>query len=116
MHAGDAFAFKIIPLIDRNNGGSGVQYGKTLAKAATSLKDVDTIITGHSTLMTPADLKEYADFNNDFLAWAKAEMKAGKSVDAAAAEYSIPDKYKSKATQLSFQHQHRPLTSLDPIR
>jgi hypothetical protein len=31
------------------------------------------------------DLKEYADFNNDFLAWAEAEMKAGKSVDAAAA-------------------------------
>jgi glyoxylase-like metal-dependent hydrolase (beta-lactamase superfamily II) len=96
MHAGDAFAFKIIPMIDRINGGSGVQYGKTLAKAAASIKDVDTIITGHSTLVTPADLKEYADFNNDFLAWAQAEMKAGKSVDAAAAEYTVPDKYKRK--------------------
>ena len=45
-------------------------------------------------LMTPADLKEYAAFNNDFITWIRDEIKAGKSVDAAAAEYKIPDKYK----------------------
>jgi len=96
MHAGDAFAGKGTPLIDANNGGSGLEYGKTLAKAASTIKNVDAIITGHSTLMTPADLKETADFNNDFAAWAAAQMKAGKTAEAAAAEYKLPDLYKAR--------------------
>ena len=94
MHAGDAFAGKNTPIIDPNNGGSAVEYGKTLAKVSSTIKNVDTILTGHSTLMTPADLKEYADFNNDFLTWVQGEIKAGKTVDAAAAEFKVPDKYK----------------------
>ena len=94
VHAGDAFAGKNIPLVDTGNGGSMVEYGKTLAKAAAGLKDYDTIITGHSMLMKPADLKEYADFNNDFVAWVQSEMKAGKTADQAAGEYKIPEKYK----------------------
>src|SRR6266516_2803080 len=94
MHAGDAFAGKNTPIIDANNGGSAVEYAKTLAKASSSIKNVDTILTGHSTLMTPADLKEYADFNNDFLTGGQGEIKAGKTVDTTAAEFKIPDKYK----------------------
>src|SRR5436189_3326418 len=34
MHSGDAFAGKSTPIIDTNNGGSAVEYPKTLAKAA----------------------------------------------------------------------------------
>jgi glyoxylase-like metal-dependent hydrolase (beta-lactamase superfamily II) len=94
MHAGDMFAWKSTPIIDTSNGGSAVNYGKTLAKAASTLKDVDTIITGHSTLMAPADLKEYAEFNNDFVEWVQGEIKAGKSVDQASAEYKVPEKYR----------------------
>jgi cyclase len=94
MHSGDAFAGKSTPIIDTNNGGSAVEYPKTLAKAASTIKNVDTIITGHSPLMKPADLKEYVDFNNDFIAWVQGEIKAGKSVDQAAMEYQIPAKYK----------------------
>ena len=93
MHAGDMFAWKSTPIIDTSNGGSAVNYGKTLASAASTIKDVDTIITGHSTLMTPADLREYAQFNNDFIEWVQSEIRSGKSVDQAAAEYKIPDKY-----------------------
>jgi glyoxylase-like metal-dependent hydrolase (beta-lactamase superfamily II) len=93
MHAGDVFARKGPPLLDANNGGSGVAIGDTLAKAAAGIKAVDTVITGHSTLMTWADLQEYARFNQDFLEWVRAEMKAGKTVEAAAAEYKIPEKY-----------------------
>src|SRR5207248_6199071 len=81
------------PIIDTMNGGSAVEYGKTLAKAAAAIKDVDTIITGHSTLMKPEDLKEYAAFNSDFIAWVQSEIKAGKSADEAAMEYKIPAKY-----------------------
>jgi glyoxylase-like metal-dependent hydrolase (beta-lactamase superfamily II) len=94
MHAGDMFAGKSIPLVDANNGGSVVNYGKTLAAAAATIKDVDAVITGHSTVMTPADLKEYADFNTDFVSWVQDEMKAGKTPEEAAAEFKMPDKYK----------------------
>jgi cyclase len=94
MHAGDIFARKGPPLLDANNGGSGVAIGDTLATAHGSIKGVDRIITGHSDVMTWADLEEYSRFNKDFLAWASAEMKAGTSADAAAAAYVIPPTYK----------------------
>ena len=95
MHSGDAFAGKTTPIIDGNNGGSAADYGKTLSKAASSIKNVDTIIGGHSdNPMTFDDLKEYAAFNNDFLTWVKGEIVAGKSVDEAAMDYKIPERYK----------------------
>jgi len=94
LHSGDAFAGKSTPLIDTANGGSAVEYATTIAKAASTLKDIDTIITGHSALMKPADLKEYADFNQEFLTWVKNEIKAGKTAEAAAAEYKLPARYK----------------------
>jgi cyclase len=93
MHAGDMFARKGPPLLDANNGGSGVAIGDTLTKLAAGVKGVDSVITGHSTVMTWADLEEYARFNQDFLEWVRAQMKAGKTAEAAAAEYKLPEKY-----------------------
>lgn len=95
MHSGDAFASKGFPLIDVPNGGSAVEYGQTLTKAAATIKNVDTIINGHITTgpTTFSDLQTYADFNNDFLAWVKEQMKANKTVEDAAAAYKIPEKY-----------------------
>src|SRR5438876_8486802 len=46
---GDLFARKWAPLVDSNNGGSAVAFPKTLAKAVAGIKDVETVITGHST-------------------------------------------------------------------
>jgi cyclase len=92
MHAGDIFSGKNIPLLDANNGGSGVEIGKTLAKAA-EVKNVDQIITGHSTVMTVADLRQYAEFNNDFAAAVQAAKKAGKTPDEVASTWKIPAKY-----------------------
>jgi len=97
MHSGDAFAGKTTPIIDANNGGSAVDYGKTINAAAASIKNVDTIITGHSPRMTMADLKEYGAFNTDFVKWVQREIRAGKTVDAAAAEYKLPERYKGYA-------------------
>jgi cyclase len=96
MHSGDAFAGKTTPIIDGNNGGSAVAYGNTLAKAA-SINNVDTIITGHSPMMKPADLREYATFNADFVTWVRGEIKAGKTVEQAAADYKLPERYKGYA-------------------
>jgi glyoxylase-like metal-dependent hydrolase (beta-lactamase superfamily II) len=49
VHAGDIFSGKNIPLLDANNGGGAALIADTLQKARDSLKNVDTIITGHST-------------------------------------------------------------------
>ncbi len=97
VHAGDIFSGKNIPLLDANNGGSGVEIGNTLEKASKSLKNIDTIITGHSTTMTMADLAEYAQFNKDFMRDVQAAKKAGKSVDDTAKSWKIPEKYKGYA-------------------
>ncbi len=94
VHAGDIFSGKNLPLLDSNNGGSGVEIGDTLAKAHSGLsKSADVIITGHSTQMTMADLQEYAQFNREFLAAAQAAKKAGKSPEDAAKGWTQPAKY-----------------------
>jgi glyoxylase-like metal-dependent hydrolase (beta-lactamase superfamily II) len=93
-HAGDIFSGKNLPLLDANNGGSGVEIGDTLAKAADGLaKDVDTIITGHSRQMAVTELREYAEFNREFLATVRDAKKAGRSVDDIAAAWKMPAKY-----------------------
>src|SRR5207253_6917591 len=89
-----------LPLLDANNGGSGKEIGDSLSKAADGLKNVDSIITGHSTVMTMADLREYAQFNKDFLAAVQAGLKGGKSVDEISAGWKNDEtKYKGYAVQ-----------------
>lgn len=97
VHAGDMFANKNLPLVDANNGGSGIEYPRTLEKAVAGIQNVDTVINGHApATMTFDDLREFVDFNKDFAAWAQSQMKAGKTVEQAAAEYTRhPDKYRS---------------------
>jgi glyoxylase-like metal-dependent hydrolase (beta-lactamase superfamily II) len=97
MHTGDMFAWKALPYIDTSNGGSVIAHAQTLAKVAASVQNIGTIITGHTPVLTWNELKEYADFNGEFVAWARSQQKAGKSVDQAAAEYKVPEKYKGYA-------------------
>ena len=97
MHAGDIFSGKNAPLLDANNGGSGVEIGDSLAKAAESVKNIDIIITGHSTQMTMADLREYAQFNDDFATAIREAKKKGGSVEEFVKTWKIPEKYKGYA-------------------
>ena len=98
MHAGDIFLGKMLPFLDANNGGSGIEMPDTLEKAHSTIKNVDTIITGHSTTMTMNDLAEWARFNRDFLKTVQDGKKAGKTVDEVAAAWKIPPAYKGYAT------------------
>ena len=97
VHAGDIFSGKNVPLLDANNGGSAALIADSLEKGMNTLKQVDTIITGHSTQMTMADLKEYIAFNREFFNDVRAAKKAGKSIDDVAASWKIPEKYKGYA-------------------
>ena len=93
MHAGDIFARKGTPLLDMNNGGSGVEIGETLRKAADGIKNVETVIPGHSTVMTWADFQEFGEFNRAFHSAVQAAVKAGKTADQALADLKLPDKF-----------------------
>lgn len=89
LQTGDMFAWKDAPLLDRANGGSGVEFPKTIGKAIAAIKDVDTVIPGHSPLMKPADLQEYQRYTADLLAQVEAAAKAGKTADAAMAGLNL---------------------------
>jgi cyclase len=95
VHAGDAFANKGQPLIDRNNGGSGIAYPETIAKAAKGIRNVDTVINGHSAVtMKFQDLVDYGEFNRLFLEHARASLKAGKTPEQAMMDLKLPEKFK----------------------
>ena len=102
MHAGDIFAGKNLPLVDADNGGSVLHYPESLNKAFKGVKNVDTIINGHMPAQTTfADLKEFADFNQDFLTWAEGALKAGKTPAQAATEWKVPAKYTGYSSTVS---------------
>jgi glyoxylase-like metal-dependent hydrolase (beta-lactamase superfamily II) len=102
VHAGDIFAGKNLPLVDAANGGSVLHYAETLEKAHRGIKNVDTIINGHMPNQTTwADLKTFAEFNEDFLKWAQSALKSGKTPEAAAAEWKIPAKYADYSATVS---------------
>src|SRR5205809_6170584 len=93
MQTGDMFAWKDAPTLDRNNGGSGLEDAATVGKVLATVKDVDTLIVGHSPLRKPAELQEYQRFMTDFVNAVRAANKAGKSVDEATASINLSAKY-----------------------
>jgi glyoxylase-like metal-dependent hydrolase (beta-lactamase superfamily II) len=99
LQTGDMFAWKDAPLLDRANGGSGVEFPKTIAKALATIKDVDTVIPGHSPVMTPKDLQEYQRFTADLLSAVEAAKKSGKSAADAAASINLSPKYPGYQTE-----------------
>jgi len=100
VQTGDLFAWKDGPRIDRANGGSGVQYPQTIAKALAALKDIDVVVPGHSPLMKMGDLQEYQRYTADLLKTVQDAKNSGKSVDeAAAASLTMTQKYRGYASE-----------------
>ncbi len=97
LHTGDAFPNKGLPIMDINNGGSGVAYADTLAKVA-ALPNIDTVITGHAgTTMTMGDVKEYSEFIRELVLAVTAAKKAGRTVDDVANTWKVPERFKGYA-------------------
>ena len=101
VHAGDIFASNTgLPLLDTNNGGSGVEIPDTLMKAHAALsKGADTIVTGHSQQMTFNDLRAWADFNREFVNQARAAKKAGQTVEQFAMSWKPPANFQAAANE-----------------
>jgi cyclase len=93
LHTGDLFPRKGTPLIDVNNGGSGVEYPATLEKALKGIRNVDTVIPGHSPITDWAALTEFTEFNRAFLTYVQAAARSGKSVEQAIADVKLPEKF-----------------------
>jgi len=99
VHTGDIFASKGIPAVDRDNGGSVLQFPDTIAKAHGGIKNVEIVINGHTpspVTLTWDDVKVYSEFMKDFVTWAQAELKAGKAPADIAAAWKVPEKYTSQ--------------------
>ena len=93
MHTGDAFPNKGMPIMDINNGGSGVAYADTIARAA-KVPDIDTVITGHNaTVVTPADVQTYSEFVRDFVDAVRTARKNGQSLDDFANTWKVPERF-----------------------
>ena len=93
MHAGDMFPGRSLPNIDPVNGGSGVAWPETLSKVYAGITGVDTVIPGHSTLMTMEDIRVHSEFLRDFAGAVRDAKRAGKSVDEAASGWTRPARY-----------------------
>jgi len=98
LHAGDAFHTRDLPIMDKNNGGSGVEYSATLAKAG-KLQNIEMIINGHNaTTTTMADMKTQSEFIAEFVTFVQDAKKSGKTVDDIATAWKTPAKYSGYAT------------------
>jgi glyoxylase-like metal-dependent hydrolase (beta-lactamase superfamily II) len=94
MHAGDVFPGPSSPIMDPNNGGSGVSYPDTLAKAAAGIKGIKTVIPGHSGVTTWQAFLDYREFITSFVSSVQASAKAGKTADQALTDFVPAAKFK----------------------
>jgi glyoxylase-like metal-dependent hydrolase (beta-lactamase superfamily II) len=96
MHAGDVYPRAHMPFIDMaDNDGSAVEFNQTIQRAVATIKNVDTVIGGH----TPSpvgwnDFRTFTEFYGDFLSAAQSAMKKGTSVDEFVKAYRVPDRFK----------------------
>jgi cyclase len=95
LHVADMFPGKELPIMDSNNGGTGVGYADTLAKVlAFSEKGADVIVNGHSnTTTTNADLKDFIQFVRGYVKDVQSGKAAGRTVDQVAESWKPPAGY-----------------------
>jgi cyclase len=91
---GDLFAWRGVPRVMTEDGGSVLDFPKTLEKAQSTIKNVDVLTSGHSKAMQWAEWVEYKDFLSSFVNQVRASKQAGKTVDEAVAALAMPDKFK----------------------
>jgi glyoxylase-like metal-dependent hydrolase (beta-lactamase superfamily II) len=94
VHTGDMYQLRWLPFIDPSSGGSVLAFPRTLARAAAELKNVDTVIPGHSPATTWADVNENVQLLDEFVKAAQDASKAGRSVEDFAKSYKIPARFK----------------------
>jgi cyclase len=105
-HVGDLLGWQGVPRLFAEDGGSTLEFPDTLARAQAAIRNVDTIITGHQTLMPWQNWVEMRDFLRIYVDQVRAAHAAGKSVDEAVASIKWPEKYKVCPPEDSFVSQY----------
>ena len=78
MHTGDTFPNKGMPIMDANNGGSGVEYPARSPRRR-AVTDIDTSSPATTRRWSRMrDMKMYSEFIRDFVATVRAAKKAGQ--------------------------------------
>ena len=98
LQAGDMFPWRDAPFLDRNNGGSGVEFPQTLERVLAGIQNVDTIIPGHIPVTTWSALREYQQFTAELLAAVQSAMAAGQSADEAVVSIDLSARYPDYAS------------------
>jgi glyoxylase-like metal-dependent hydrolase (beta-lactamase superfamily II) len=95
MHTGDMYPRAHMPFIDTaNSGGAAVEFADTLQKAVSSIKNVETVIGGHTPKPVAwSEFVTYTGFYRDFLNASREAIKKGVTAEAFAKSYQIPARY-----------------------
>jgi len=101
-HVADVFPGRELPIMDSNNGGTGVGYADTLTKIlAFTEKNADQLVNGHfNTLSRNQDLKDYIQFIRGYVSEVQAAKKAGRTVDDFAAAWKPPTGYTAQPARV----------------
>ena len=109
MHTGDTFPNKGMPIMDINNGGSGLAYADTLAKAG-QVPNIDTVITGHNqTVLTTRGHPDVLGVHPRLRGAVRAAKKAGQSIDDVANSWKMPERFVKEGYA-----QNTPVTRVKP--
>jgi hypothetical protein len=102
MHTGDMFQRKNMPFIDTaNNGGNAAEFNETLKKAASTIKNVDTVVGGHTpSPVTWNEFTEFTEFYDDFFRTVRDGVKAGRTPDEIAKAYTVPPRFRDYRADL----------------
>ncbi len=102
LHIADAFPGKELPIMDSNNGGTGVDYAETLTKALEfAEKNADVLVNGHrDTTSTNADLREFIQFIRGYVKDVQDAKRSGKSVDDVAGSWKPPAGYTAQPARV----------------
>ena len=102
LHIADMFPGKELPIMDSNNGGTGVGYADTLTKVlGFAEKNADVLVNGHSnTTSINADLKDYIQFIRNYVKDVQDAKKSGKTVDEVAGSWKPPTGYNAQPARI----------------
>jgi glyoxylase-like metal-dependent hydrolase (beta-lactamase superfamily II) len=102
LHVADVFPGKELPIMDSNNGGTGVGYAETLSKALSfSSSNADALVSGHfATTTTNADLKDYIQFVQGYVKDVQAAKSAGRTADDFAMGWKPPTGYTAQPARV----------------
>ena len=102
LHIADVFPGNDMPIMDANNGGTGIGYADTLDRASSFVDDnVDTLINGHGPgTSTPADLKDFMQFVRDYVKDVQDAKSSGRTVEDLASSWTPPDGYTARPARV----------------